>query len=174
MGCTQATPSKGLAEGGGEGKDAVQTVRKCFPGALEAKEVARRSKRFLVRQYQFTAENTIYGESTCPDEINHMDCSLGSYLMKDWGECFQMGGIGGCPYVGQTGFETLISHAPVEGNIVIMFGPHVGIAPNGEVGKYLRIGQKKCLHSLWRSHCSFQCRQIWRHVGPRRSRCPAE
>jgi len=82
------------------------------------------------------------GESTCPDEINHMDCSLGSYLMKDWGECFQMGGIGGCPYVGQTGFETLISHAPDEGNIVIMFGPHVGIAPNGEVGKYLRIGQK--------------------------------
>jgi len=72
-----------------------------------------------------------------------MDCSLGSYLQQDWGECFQMGGIGGCPYVGQTGYETLISHAPDDGNVIILFGPHVGIAPNGEVGKYLRIGQSK-------------------------------
>merc|ERR550532_3914916 len=124
-------------------QDALRAVSECFPGALEAKVFARRSKRLLMRQYQFSAENTIYGESTCPDEINHMDCSLGSYLQQDWGECFQMGGIGGCPYVGQTGYETLISHAPDDGNVIILFGPHVGIAPNGEVGKYLRIGQSK-------------------------------
>jgi len=142
MGCTPSQTSGQVFEAV-EAKDAVQTVRKCFPGALEAEEVARRSKRFLVRQYQFTAENTIYGESTCPDEINHMECSLGSYLQQDWGECFQMGGIGGCPYVGKTGYDALINHVPDDGNVVIMFGPHVGISPNGEVGKYSRVGQAK-------------------------------
>jgi len=110
---------------------------------MEAKEVARRSKRFLVRQYGLTQGNTLYGESTCPDEINHMDCSLGSYLQQDWGECFQMGGIGGCPYVGKFGVKALFSHAPDNGNIFILFGPHVGVSPDGEVGKYLRVGQSK-------------------------------
>jgi len=118
-------------------------MRKCFPGALEAKEVSRRSKRFLVRGYGFDAENTLYGESTCPDEINHMDCSLGSYMQQAWGESFQMGGIGGCPYVGKEGYDVLMSHIPEDGNVVIMFGPHVGISPEGEVGKFSRVGQKK-------------------------------
>ena len=122
---------------------ALRTVNKCFPGAMRAKEVARRSKRFLARRYGFSRENTMYGESTCPDEINHMDCSLGAYMQQDWGECFQMGGIGGCPYVGQEGYEALMSHIPDEGNVVIMFGPHVGISPDGEVGKFSRVGQKK-------------------------------
>lgn len=121
----------------------IAAINKCFPGAVESKEVARRSKRFLVRQYGLTAGNTLYGESTCPDEINHMDNSLGSYMQQDWGECFQMGGIGGCPYVGKFGVKALFSHAPDNGNIVILFGPHVGISPDGEVGKYLRVGQSK-------------------------------
>merc|ERR1719297_140190 len=142
MSCTQSQ-NAGQIEDCSEATDPLQTVRQCFPGAMEAKQVAVRSKRFLVRQYQFTADNTIYGESTCPDEINHMDCSLGAYLQQDWGECFQMGGIGGCPYVGKEGYEVLCSHIPDNGNVVIMFGPHVGISPEGEVGKFSRIGQNK-------------------------------
>jgi len=122
---------------------ALRTVNKCFPGAMQAKEVARRSKRFLARRYAFERENTMYGESTCPDEINHMDCSLGAYMQQDWGECFQMGGIGGCPYVGKEGYEAMLSHIPDDGNVVIMFGPHVGISPDGEVGKFSRVGQAK-------------------------------
>merc|ERR1719433_1793939 len=86
---------------------------------------------------------TMYGESTCPDEINHMDCSLGAYMQQDWGECFQMGGIGGCPYVGKEGYNVLVSHVPDDGNVLIMFGPHVGISPDGEVGKFSRVGQSK-------------------------------
>jgi len=121
----------------------LRTVNTSFPGAMRAKEVARRSKRFLARRYGLKNDNTIYGESTCPDEINHMDCSLGSYMQQDWGECFQMGGIGGCPYVGKEGYEVMLSHMPDDGNVVIMFGPHVGISPEGEVGKFSRVGQKK-------------------------------
>jgi len=122
---------------------ALRTVNKCFPGAVQAKDVASRSKRFLSRRYGLEGDNTMYGESTCPDEINHMDCSLGAYMQQDWGECFQMGGIGGCPYVGKEGYEVMLSHIPDDGNVVIMFGPHVGVSPEGEVGKFSRIGQKK-------------------------------
>jgi len=122
---------------------ALKTVEKYFKGALEAKEVARRTKRLLSRQYGFKQENVIYGESTCPDEINHEDCSIGSYMQQDWGEVFQMGGIGGCPYVGKFGYKAMLAHAPDNGNVVILFGPHVGISPSGEVGKFSRIGQKK-------------------------------
>jgi hypothetical protein len=122
---------------------AFSTIDKYFKGALEAKEVARRTKRLLTRQYGFKQENVMYGESTCPDEINHMDCSLGSYMQQDWGEVFQMGGIGGCPYVGKFGYQAMLAHAPDNGNVVILFGPHVGISPAGEVGKFSRIGQKK-------------------------------
>ena len=54
-----------------------------------------------------------------------------------------MGGIGGCPYVGKEGYEVLLSHIPDDGNVVILFGPHVDISPEGEVGKFSRVGQKK-------------------------------
>merc|ERR1712242_521549 len=53
------------------------------------------------------------------------------------------GGIGGCPYVGKEGYNVLVSHVPDDGNVLIMFGPHVGISPDGEVGKFSRVGQSK-------------------------------
>ena len=37
----------------------------------------------------------------------------------------------------------MLSHIPDDGNVVILFGPHVGISPEGEVGKFSRVGQKK-------------------------------
>jgi len=144
MGCTPGVPAaRPVAFVDADSPAALRTVNKCFPGAVPAKEVARRSKRFLARRYGLDTANTMYGESTCPDEINHMDCSLGAYMQQDWGECFQMGGIGGCPYVGKEGYNVLVSHVPDDGNVLIMFGPHVGISPDGEVGKFSRVGQSK-------------------------------
>merc|ERR1711988_874184 len=65
-----------------------------------------------------------------------------SQVMTDfWGEIFPMGGIGGAPFVGKTGFKAFSHHVPDDGNIIILFGPHVAISEEGEVGKYLRMGQ---------------------------------
>ena len=61
-----------------------------------------------------------------------------------WGECFPMGGIGGAPFVGKTGFMAFSHHVPQDGHVVILFGPHIAISEAGELGKYLRIGQ--CNH----------------------------
>lgn len=123
---------------------ALESLMSSFPQAYKAEDVARRAKRMLVNRYGFTDDNTVYGESTCPDEINHTEQSLGHFLSEDWGERFQMGGIGGCPFVGKAGFDALLSHAPDNGNVLIMFGPHVGISPEGQVGKYVRAGQQRC------------------------------
>merc|ERR1712187_715741 len=77
------------------------------------------------------------------DEINgdkgHINVLLGNYF----GRTFHMGGIGGAPYVGKTGFGAFSAHVPTDGHVVVVFGPHVGITPTGEVGKFLREGQSK-------------------------------
>ena len=104
----------------------------------------------------------MYGESTCSDGFNHMVCSLGAYMQKDWGECFQMGGIGGCPYVGKEGYEVLLSHIPDDGNVVILFGPRVDISPEGEVGKFSRVGQKKLSTACGAAIAACNARQRWR------------
>ena len=68
---------------------------------------------------------------------------LAMMMTEYWGECFPMGGIGGAPYVGKTGFGAFSAHVPDDGNIIIMFGPHIAISESGELGQYLREGQTK-------------------------------
>jgi hypothetical protein len=53
-----------------------------------------------------------------------------------------MGGLSGIPFVGSTGFNAFAHHVPENGNILVMFGPHVSVSPNGNIGFYERIGQK--------------------------------
>lgn len=61
-------------------------------------------------------------------------------LAKDGG-VFNLGGLGGVPFVGKSGFGAFLSHVPVKGKVVILYGPHVGISNEGVVGKVERVGQ---------------------------------
>jgi len=54
---------------------------------------------------------------------------------------FCLGGISGAPLTGKTGYNAFAHHVPDNGNIVLLFGPHVGITSTGEVGSTLRSGQ---------------------------------
>ena len=45
-----------------------------------------------------------------------------------------MGGLGGIPFVGKSGYGAFASHAPENGHIFIGYGPHVGITEEGEIG----------------------------------------
>lgn len=54
---------------------------------------------------------------------------------------FPLSGLAGFPFVGKTGWGAFSSHCPENGNIVILFAPHVGIDSNGNVGKIERDGQ---------------------------------
>ena len=61
--------------------------------------------------------------------------------------CKPMGGLGGAPFVGKTGFGAFSGHVPDNGNVVILFGPHIAISESGELGAYQRIGQREMSHA---------------------------
>lgn len=52
-----------------------------------------------------------------------------------------MGGLGGLPFAGKSGFRAYLHHAPDSGKLLIMFAPHVGIDAEGRVGALQRDGQ---------------------------------
>ena len=45
------------------------------------------------------------------------------------------------PFAGKTGWGAFSSHVPINGHIVILFAPHVGVDWEGNVGKFTRDGQ---------------------------------
>ncbi len=59
-----------------------------------------------------TGENTLFAQSVCPDEINHEADGLPELLAKELGAKFHMGGLGGVPFTGQTGFVAYSHHVP--------------------------------------------------------------
>ena len=91
----------------------------------------------------FTDANTLYCDSSCPDEINHNDPleDITSIFQYRWGEIFPLGGLAGMPFTGKTGWNAFSSHCPKDGNIILLFAPHVGIQSNGKVGYVKRDGQ---------------------------------
>jgi len=44
---------------------------------------------------------------------------------------FTISGIGGLPFVGKTGWAAFSSHVPEDGNVVVLFAPHVGVDSYG-------------------------------------------
>jgi hypothetical protein len=112
-----------------------------FPGSMVLSAVAEIVNDEL-EKLDYHPGNTLFASSLCPDEINHLENnSLVSILSKQWGQCFQMGGLAGVPFPGQTGFGAFATHVPNNGNLFILFAPHVGISDDGVFGKYNRSGQ---------------------------------
>jgi len=137
---------------------AFKALRSSFPGALPGPVVHARTVDVLTRApYNLTPENTLYGNSVCPDEINHEDGGLPDIMKKYWGECFPLGGISGAPFVGKTGFKAFSHHVPKHGHVFVLYGPHVGISDKGEVGKVVREGQDAASHSCGAAIGAYQC-----------------
>jgi len=122
------------------GSPTYKSVQEHFPGAIPSTALHLRTKS-IIGDMGLTPENTIFGTSICSDEINNMKGRMADTMKDYWGEVFPLGGIGGCAFVGKTGFGAFSAHVPTDGNIVILFGPHVGVSASGELGKYLRNGQ---------------------------------
>jgi len=118
------------------------SLHKWFPTALPGISVHERIRVALEdSDLGFTPKNTIFGTSICPDEINNQKGDMADIMKDHWGECFPLGGISGSPFVGKSGFNAFAHHVPDNGNILILFGPHVAISEAGELGQYLREGQ---------------------------------
>jgi len=89
----------------------------------------------------FTADNTLYAQSVCPDEINHEISDITELLTEYLDNVFHLGGLAGIPFTGNTGFGAFSHHVPEDGHLFVMMAPHVGISSDFKVGSYDRIGQ---------------------------------
>jgi hypothetical protein len=118
-----------------------EALKNYFPGAMAGSTVEEISYRMLSDR-GFTDANTLYCDCSCPDEVNHDNPleDVTTMFTNRWGEVFNLGGLAGLPFTGQTGFGAFAAHVPVDGNIVLMFAPHIGIDANGVLGKVLRDG----------------------------------
>mmetsp|Transcript_2528 Transcript_2528/g.3834 ORF Transcript_2528/g.3834 Transcript_2528/m.3834 type:complete len:389 (-) Transcript_2528:185-1351(-) len=121
--------------------------RQYFPLSLSSSKVADRALASLVER-GYTRKNTLLAASLCSDEINNTPTTLFGGIskglaQKNSGGVFNLGGLGGIPFVGPSGFGAFFSHCPRSGNIVIVYGPHVGISASGQVGKIERVGMDK-------------------------------
>jgi len=54
-----------------------------------------------------------------------------------------MGGLAGFPFGGVTSFGAMAHHIPDGGSCLIVYGPHVGIDAEGNIGKIDRRGREK-------------------------------
>jgi len=121
------------------------SVRTFFPGSVPNSVITLRVAQKLKKR-GYMPYNTILGSSLCSDEIDSTALSLVQNLQKNLvqakdGGVFNLGGLGGVPFVGKSGFGAFLSHVPVDGKVVILYGPHVGISNEGVVGKVERVGQ---------------------------------
>ena len=116
--------------------DFDKLVRANFPGALNNKELATRVIG-LLEEKGFTPENTLMATSVCADELTR---KLDDEFVDVYGTNFNLGGLSGFPFAGNTGWGAMSAHVPDDGYCLTIHGPHVGITKDGVIGKVERSG----------------------------------
>jgi len=114
-------------------------IARAFPGALSNRELRNRVTTRLER-YNFPVDKTLVASSLCSDEVNR---PLEDVFLQYYGNHFAMGGLAGFPFSGLTGFGAMASHIPDGGSCLLVYGPHVGVDLEGNVGKVNRRGVAK-------------------------------
>ncbi len=66
----------------------------------------------VLKAHDCNADNTLFAQSICPDEINHEVGDITNIFSGYLGEVFHMGGLAGIPFTGKTGFGAFKSHVP--------------------------------------------------------------
>lgn len=123
-------------------EDAEIAQKELFPTALLSADVDRAVAKVL-KPRGFTPENTLFGHSVCADEVNNRKEQLIPLMENRWQEGFALGGLGGLPFAGKSGFGAYLHHVPDSGKLLVIFAPHVGIDEVGRVGSLQRDGQAK-------------------------------
>jgi hypothetical protein len=119
-----------------------QAMEKYFAAAFDGEVLTEKVNEKLIEhgftkvnekliEHGFTPDKTLFGNSTCPDEVNRFVTTFGAY----WGGNFPLGGLAGIPFTGKTGFSAFSEHMPDDGNLFVLYASHVGINKKGEIGK---------------------------------------
>jgi len=111
-------------------------LKSIFPEALSNKELLSRVVGAIIDK-GFTGDNTLLATSLCCDELARC---LESDFNEIFGNNFNLGGLSGFPFAGNTGFGAMAAHIPDDGYCLAVYGPHVGVSADGTVGKVERNG----------------------------------
>ena len=87
----------------------IKAVHKYFPGSMSSANVLNKVIQVL-EKIGCTSSNTLFGQSVCPDEINHDDGDITDLMSIHLGEVFHLGGLAGVPFTGKTGFGAYAGH----------------------------------------------------------------
>jgi hypothetical protein len=111
-------------------------VQDRFPGAINNQELVTKTVNILAGK-GYSGSNTLLATSLCCDELARQ---LEDDFNQVYGNNFNLGGLSGFPFAGNTGFGAMVVHIPDDGYCLVVYGPHVGIAADGTVGKVERSG----------------------------------
>eukprot|EP00970_Alexandrium_tamarense_P009802 scaffold1961_cov219-Alexandrium_tamarense.AAC.10 len=124
-------------QGRPEENDAMdELVKKNFPGAISNKELETKVVKILEGK-GLNPANTLLCTSLCCDELAR---NLEDDFNTVYGHNFNLGGLAGFPFAGNTGFGAMTAHVPDDGYCLLIHGPHVGISKDGVIGKVERSG----------------------------------
>jgi len=120
----------------GSSSDFDRLVKKNFPGAISNTKLVKNVVKALEKK-GFTPDNTLVATSLCADELARV---LEDDFVEIYGQNFNLGGLSGFPFAGNTGWGAMSAHVPDNGFCLLVHGPHVGITKDGVIGKVERSG----------------------------------
>jgi hypothetical protein len=125
-----------FAKGPSENAEFDKIVQSYYPGAISNKKLVSKVVDILTSK-GYSPANTLLATSLCCDELARQ---LEDDFNGIYGNNFNLGGLAGFPFAGNTGFGAMAAHIPDDGYCLTVFGPHVGITADGTVGKVERSG----------------------------------
>ncbi|GAB1856875.1 hypothetical protein MHTCC0001_17110 [Flavobacteriaceae bacterium MHTCC 0001] len=111
-----------------------EIVKAEYPNAKDAKDTSIHYLGKMQSEHNIDISKVLMATSLCSDDINIPSTTFFNVLFGP----FIMGGLGGIPFVGQTGMTAFAHHVPDEGSAFIFYGPHIGVTLEGELGKMYR------------------------------------
>ena len=111
-----------------------EVVKSHFPNAMDAKDTSIHYLGKIKNEYNLDISKMLMATSVCSDDINVPSTTFFNVLFGP----FVMGGLGGLPFVGETGMTAYAHHIPDNGSAFIFYGPHIGVTLEGELGRMYR------------------------------------
>jgi len=118
----------------------LSVVQTHFPGSCSSTDILDKVTK-VIEKHGLNNKNTLFAQSVCPDEINHEPGDITNIFAEYLGKVFHLGGLGGIPFTGQTGFAAYSQHVPEDSHCFILMAPHIGLDSALNLGKYDREGQ---------------------------------
>jgi hypothetical protein len=120
-------------------------VRSHYPGALPASTFRRKIIDWLEDELRMEMAHILLATSVCADDVVFITDVAGNIetqrTTQETFGLFEMGGLAGLPFTGKTGMTAFAHHVPDHGAACIVYGPHIGMTDDGELGRLLRPGQ---------------------------------